>query len=64
MSDHSSPTLTGAAPKAAPAPGTGEVATVHTDRKGQIENVTTNEVGHIEGSSVNISSGNIGGSAM
>lgn len=41
-----------------------EVATVKTDREGKIENLTTNEFGNVTHSGVNISSGNIGGSAM
>lgn len=41
-----------------------ELATVHTDREGQISNTTENKFGNAVSSGVNISSGNIGGSAM
>lgn len=41
-----------------------ELATVHTDREGAISNTTENKFGNAVNSGVNISSGNIGGSAM
>ena len=41
-----------------------EKATVHTDRGGKIENTTSNKFGDTSKSKVNISAGNIGGSAM